>query len=155
IGARSRACPARSPSTSARSGGWAPAARCGGPPRSACALPSEGEALCSIQSVDALVVYAPALTAQKHVGPPVSEAGAFHCTRTELVEERRGRRPPGRVAAARTGEPQHPAGAALAHLESAAQEADCLAVRRRLHHFFETTAFRAWLSSVRSATRCF
>src|SRR5581483_546097 len=76
------------------------------------------------------------------------------CVLAQLLDQPDHRSPPGHVATARASVAEHRAGPSLTHPVSAAQEADRLAVRRRLHHFFETTALSAWLSKVKSATSC-
>jgi hypothetical protein len=74
---------------------------------------------------------------------PIAEPRPSGSVSSNVVEQSWHQSPSRDVAVARTVEAKRAARSALAHLELAPQEADGLAVRRRLYHFFETTAFKA------------
>jgi hypothetical protein len=114
-----------------------------------------GKPLLAVEPIDPLVIHPSSFSPQQYVQASIPEARLSLCQFSKTSPQI------GRilalrlVAQARSAHPDRSAGSSLAHREDFLQHTHELVPGRGRHHFFETTAFSAWLSSVRSATICF
>src|SRR5262245_25745535 len=114
---------------------------------------TDGETFLRIQPIDALEIHAKAFAPEQHVEPSIPEPSPLAGELPEAVAQRRPLRPPGSIATGRAAESHEPAGPALTQLELRLDRPHRGPLRHGRQTFFPTSSFRAWLSSVRSATR--
>src|SRR5262249_32329828 len=113
------------------------------------------EAFLGIEPIDALEIHSKALTPEQHVEPSVAEATPFAGQGPEAIARRGPLLPPGTGATGRAPEPHEGAGPTLAQFELGLNRPHRGPLRHGRQIFFPTSSLRAWLSSVRSATKRF
>src|SRR5262245_53679187 len=101
------------------------------------------------------MVHETALSLQQHVQPSVSKPRPLLCQRAKTFAHAVFLHRHSAVTAARSPKPDHSTRPAFTHCHFLPQIAHGSAPSRGRQYFFEITNFSAWLSNVRSATKCF
>src|SRR5262249_40018132 len=114
---------------------------------------AHGEALLRIEPIDTLEIDGKPFTPKQHMKSSISEPAPLAGQRPETVAQRRPLRPPRAIAPGRAVEADERAGPSLAQLELGLDRPHRGPLRHGRQTFFPTSSFRAWLSSVRSATK--
>src|SRR5262245_45539687 len=114
---------------------------------------TDGETFRCVQSIDALELHAKAFAPEQHVEPSIPEPSPLAGQLPEAVAQCWPLEPSESIAAGRAAESDERAGPSLTPLELRLDRPHRGPLRHGRQAFFPTSSFRAWLSSVRSATR--